>query len=42
MPRFGRLDVNELAAKAPLIDSYAVELLSLRNTQVLNVTSEAP
>jgi hypothetical protein len=40
MPRFGTLDVNELAAAAPQIDGYGTEALSLKNAQVLNVTSE--
>jgi hypothetical protein len=38
--RFGTLDVNELAASAQQIDGYGTEPLSLKNAQVLNVTSE--
>ncbi len=40
MPRFGTLDVNEVASKAPEIDGYGTEPLSLKGAQVLNVTSE--
>jgi hypothetical protein len=39
MPRFGTLDVNEIAAAAPEIE-YATEPLSLKNAQVMNVTGE--
>ncbi len=38
--RFGTLDINEIAAAAPEIDGYGTEPLSLKNAQVLNVTSE--
>jgi hypothetical protein len=38
--RFGTLDVNEIADSAPVIDGYGTEPLSLKNAQVLNVTSE--
>jgi hypothetical protein len=40
MPRFGTLDVKELAATAPNVDGYGTEPLSLKNAQVLNITSE--
>jgi hypothetical protein len=38
--RFGTLDINEIAATAPQIDGYGTEPLSLKNAQVINVTSE--
>jgi hypothetical protein len=38
--RFGTLDINEVADSAPVIDGYGTEPLSLKNAQVLNVTSE--
>jgi hypothetical protein len=40
MPRFGTLDVSELAGTVPEIDGYAAEPLTLKNAQLLNVTGE--
>lgn len=38
--RFGTFDINEIADRAPQIDGYGTEPLSLKNAQLLNVTSE--
>ena len=40
MPRFGTFDVNELASRVPEIDGYGTERVSLKNSQVLNVSYE--